>query len=369
MQKKYAIDLFSGAGGVSKGLINAGLTVKAAVEIWDVAANTYEKNLGDIVIRKDIRDISGEMILNKINIKEKELFLLAGCPPCQGFSSHQKKRRGEKDKRNQLVFEYVRIANEIKPLFFLMENVPRMKKEGEIFKKAKNLLKKEYELKADVLNSANYGVPQTRTRLVVHGVRKDIYKKMKDKNIDIEFPRTTHAHSKSNNNLIPWVTVRDAISDLPPLKAGEENNNIANHFCARLSDKNLERMRVVRKGDGTRFSLPEELELPCHKRLRKKNGKSTHSYGDTYGIMEWDKPAPTLTGGCLSYTKGKYGHPEQQRAISAREAARLQTFMDDFVFEGNNQEIALQIGNAFPVKLAEASGKYFLELGNKLGLF
>ncbi|WIV11086.1 DNA cytosine methyltransferase [Proteiniborus sp. MB09-C3] len=365
MKKKprVAIDLFSGAGGLSCGLIDSGIEVKTAVEIWNIAASTYRKNLKGSVIEKDIKNVKGKEILNNIGLRKGQLFLLAGCPPCQGFSSQQRNKKGEKDERNLLVFEFARLVYELRPLFILMENVPGMKKESKIFKKVvKELREYGYEIIYDTLNAADYGVPQIRKRLVLHGVRLDIYKKMIKKKIELEFPEKTHTSSKNlvnNDKLESWKTVRQTISDLPKLDAGSINDNIPNHFSAGLSKINLERIKWIRNHGGSRNSLPEELQLNCHK-------KKAVGYGDVYGIMDWDKPAPTLTGGCLSYSKGRFGHPEQDRAISAREAARLQCFDDKFVFEGNKTEISLQIGNAVPVNLAKASGDYFIRLGEEL---
>lgn len=358
-----AVDLFSGAGGVSCGLQKVGIDVKSAVEFWNVAADTYENHFGnDIVIRKDIRNVKGKEILKKAGVRKRRLFLLAGCPPCQGFSSQQKNKQGEEDERNLLVFQYIRIVNEVKPMFILMENVPGMQREGKIFNKMLEEFESiGYKIKHDVLNSVNYGVPQVRKRLVIHGVREDIYAKMVKKNIEIEFPTKTHLDPEkiTSSKQKKWRTVREAISKYPEINAGENFDGIPNHVCANLKDINLKRIRFIRKNGGNRTALPIELQLNCH----KKDGVG---YKDVYGIMEWDKPAPTLTGGCLSFSKGKFGHPEQDRAISAREAATLQTFDDDFVFCGNLMEIAQQIGNAVPVDMAAASGKYFINLGKKL---
>lgn len=359
--KKYAIDLFSGAGGLSSGLKKAGITVKAAVEIWEPAIKTYEKNIGDIVINKDITNVTSEEVLKKAGLKEGELFLLAGCPPCQGFSKVQREKKGRNDKRNMMIFEFVRFVKEIKPVFFLMENVPGMNKYPDILNEATDLIEKSgYKVKRAVLNTADYGVPQARKRLVLHGVREDIYIKMQEENIDIEFPIPMYS-KYGKNNTEKWLTVRETISDLPEISNGESHKDIPNHVCANLSEINIERMKYIRKGDGTRKSLPEELILPCH----KKNPKA---FTNVYGIMEWDKPAPTMTGGCLTFSKGKYGHPEQMRAISAREAARIQTFSDDFIFLGSLTNLGLMIGNAVPPQFAYVSAVYFLELGKKLNL-
>jgi DNA (cytosine-5)-methyltransferase 1 len=353
-----AVDLFSGSGGLSLGLKQAGFQVKAAVEIDSVAINTYTKNLDNVVLHNDIRSISGKELMEKANIQCGDLFLLAGCPPCQGFSSQRRDKSKELDPRNELVFEYVRLINETNPGFILMENVPGMSRGfgKKIFEEAKNQLEKNYYIVYDILNAANYGVPQTRRRLVLHGIRLDLYERFFRSNNSLKFdlPSNTHTNPRNklkgiNLNLEDWNTVR-VIQDLPIICAGEEFNSdtIFNHKAQNLSDLNIERMKHIRCNGGNRTCLPENLQLNCHK---------IHTgHNDVYGIMEWDKPSPTITGGCLSYSKGRYGHPEQDRAISAREAARLQSFPDDYQFVGPLNKIALQIGNAVPVKLAKASG-------------
>lgn len=158
-----------------------------------------------------------------------------------------------------------------------------------------------------------------------------------------------------------WKTVKEAIGDLPAIKAGEEymdDGKIHNHKCAGLSDKNLQRIKTIRKNGGSRSGLPKDLVLECHKRKDEK-GNVFSGHGDVYGIMDADKPAPTITGGCLCYSKGRYGHYSQDRAISIREAARLQTFPDDFIFSNSLTDSALQIGNAVPIDLVKASGEVF----------
>ena len=177
-----------------------------------------------------------------------------------------------------------------------------------------------------------------------------------------DLPQATH-DKKGNNGLRRWKTVREAIGDLPVIKAGEEYKDdgvVHNHKCAGLSDKNLKRIKAIRANGGSRDGLPQELILECHKK-KDKDGKVFSGHGDVYGIMDPDKPSPTITGGCLCYSKGRYGHYSQNRAISIREAARLQTFPDDFIFSNSLKDSALQIGNAVPIDLVKASGEVFKE--------
>ena len=355
-EKLYAIDLFCGCGGITCGLKKAGIKVKAAVEINSTAVETYKQNNEEIlVINDDIRHISGERLRKESGITEKDKLLLVACPPCQGFSAIRK--GGESDERNQLVFEFVRLIKELKPDFILMENVAGMSrgKGKAVFERALKLMEKDYKCIYDVLNAADYGVPQTRKRLVLHGIRKDLLRKVKKAGLTLSLPVKTHRSPKQKGNLPEWKTA-SVILGLPALDAGEtyDDENVHNHTSNGMSEINIERIRYIRAHGGDRRCLPESLALPCHKE------KSGHT--DVYGIMDMHKPAPTVTGGCMHYSKGRYGHPSQDRALSAREAARLQSFDDAYVFFGNNAEIALQIGNAVPVDLAKASGAYFVSL-------
>ena len=348
-KRLYAIDLFSGCGGVTNGLRKAGIEVRAAVEINQTAVETYCKNNGDVpVLQKDICDVSGEELLKVAKISDSDRLLLVACPPCQGFSAIR--HGGEDDARNQLVFEFIRLVKELHPDFLLMENVAGMSrgKGKETFKKAYEEISMLYTCKYDILNAADYGVPQTRKRLVLHGIRKDIYEHWKDKGVDIQMPEPTHVspNKKGKGEPLPVWRNADVILGLPEIEAGQACTvkGIYNHVCNSMSDTNKERIIFIREHGGDRACLPEKLALKCHK------DKSGHT--DVYGIMDMSKPAPTITGGCMHYSKGRYGHPYQNRALSAREAARLQSFDDDYIFCGNNAQVALQIGNAVPVDLA-----------------
>lgn len=365
MEKKrlYAIDLFSGCGGVTSGLKKAGIEVRVAVEINKVAVETYQKNNQEVtVIQKDICDVKGDELRTAAKISKEDMLLLVACPPCQGFSAIR--RGGESDERNGLVFEYIRLVKELNPQFILMENVAGMSrgKGKETFKKAYREFDKLYKCKYDILNAADYGVPQTRKRLVLHGIRRDIYKLWKDKGVAIQLPTPTHVASsrkKADCQLPVWKNA-DVILGLPEISAGGEckEEGIYNHVCNGMSEINIERIKYIREHGGSRTCLPVDLALACH------GEKSGHT--DVYGILDMNKPAPTITGGCMHYSKGRYGHPYQNRALSAREAARLQSFDDDYIFCGNNSQIALQIGNAVPVELAKASGLYFVEVAQKI---
>lgn len=370
-----AIDLFSGCGGVSCGLTRAGFKVKAAVEIDPEAARTYSAYppLGNVnVLIDDICKLSGKKILQTAGIKTTDLYLLAGCPPCQNFSMQNPKNKDKPEsERKKLLFEFLRIIKEVYPPFVLMENVPGLDSDfnKNILTEFLNSLRNEdgrdtekYYIAYSILNAADFGVPQLRKRFVLHAVRKDIYDELLNCGVQFTLPPATH-NKNGDNGLQPWVTVRDAIGDLPAINAGEcyvdPTGRIKNHKCADLSDNNLKKMRYIRAHGCSRTCLPEDMVLECHK--KKDNlGNAFSGHRDVYGIMNGDKPAPTMTGGCLFYSKGRYGHYEQDRAISIREAARIQTFPDDFEFCDNLAKAALQIGNAVPVKLVESSASTFI---------
>ncbi len=368
MKKIKAIDLFSGCGGVSIGLMQAGFNVVSAVEIDDAAVNAYKnypllKNVN--VLKRDICELSGNEILQAGGISESDIYLLAGCPPCQKFSMQNRINYSDESKIDEvkkLLMQFLRIIEEVHPPFILMENVPGIRSSfgGKILNEFLNRLKNEnsdntqrYYVKCDVVNAANYGVPQARKRFVLHAIRYDLYELLLNAGEKWDLPKQTHSKTGDDGKK-KWVTVREAFCGLPPIAAGQRysNENIKNHDCANLSDINIRRMQFIRAHGGTRTALPAELVLNCH--------KAYSGHTDVYGIMNPDEPSPTITGGCLSYSKGRFGHPFEDRAISVREAARLQTFPDDYVFWASLTKAALEIGNAVPIKLVKASGDEIL---------
>lgn len=368
--KIKAIDLFSGCGGVSCGLTKMKFAVKAAVEIDNDAADVYHEYppLSKVnILRKDICDVTGEELFKAAKIQPGELYLLAGCPPCQNFTmQNPNNKKKSEEERKKLLFEFLRIIEEMHPPFILMENVPGIEAAfnknilDQFINRLENKSSKnndeQYFVVKDVLNAANYGVPQLRKRFVLHAVRVDIYSELQAYGKNFALPAPTH-DKYGKDGLLPWITVREAIGDLPSISAGETyvgNQNIYNHKCANLSKENLRKIRYIRAHGGSRDHLPADMVLKCHKK-KNDEGEVFSGHKDVYGIMDADKPSPTMTGGCLCYTKGRYGHYAQDRAISIREAARFQTFPDDFVFSDSLGKSALQIGNAVPVKLVEAS--------------
>ena len=320
-----SIDIFSGVGGLTEGLRQAGFYTKVAIEVVDDAVLAFKLNHTTTdVIKKDIRDITICEIQSKLN--GGPLHLLAGCPPCQGFSSIRRlnKRRSRKDDRNALVLEYLRLVKELRPLTIMMENVPGLK-DYYLFKYVVRELKKlGYRPKVEIVNVKDYGVPQDRKRLVMVGSLLG--------DLSISAP----IHTK--------VTVRDVISDLEPIHTTTDwvHTVVANH-----TPKVLERIRLTPKDGGSRRDLPAEYTLECHK--AKGIG-----FNDVYGRLRWDDYSTTITGGCLNPSKGRFLHPEEDRCITAREAALLQSFPRNYKFPKNisKTSIALLIGNALPPKFS-----------------
>jgi DNA (cytosine-5)-methyltransferase 1 len=344
------IDLFSGCGGSALGFKQAGFEIKAAVDINEAASKTFKKNFPETnVITADVTTISGNDLLKAAGVLDGNDLVLLGCPPCQGFSTARRNSQRLSEPRNNLIKDFVRLVKEIKPTYFVMENVPGLAKRigSSLFTEAvRDLSTAGYEVIFDIFDTADFGVPQRRKRLVMMGTR--------DKNIRLTFPKKTNEDPLKGSGALPnWITVRSVIENLPKISAGEKDKRDGMHVSANLSETNFNRMKSTPANGGGRDSWKDELILDCH---RDKKG-----FKDVYGRMRWDYPSPTITGGCAMISKGRFGHPEQHRAISLREAARLQTFPDNFVFEGNFGQIADQIGNAVPVLLTKRIGDALME--------
>ena len=331
MHKYKVIDCFCGAGGLSLGFEQAGFEVEYAFDLDESAIKTYQKNPnhhhGPSFVR-DIYKVSKQSIEEDLGHELGEIDVVIGGPPCQGFSVQ---RRGDDvDPRNQLVLEYVRLLKEIKPKFFIMENVGGiLSVRGKPFVKAlfENMEAAGYSILQKKLTASDYGVPQARTRVIIVGELTN--------GAETKFTYPTPDEG-------PKKTVREAITDL----MDKDESTVPNHKADKLSAINLKRIQSITEGQG-RDSLPEELQLECHK---KNNG---HRHLDTYGRMAWDQPSPTITARFDSFSRGRFGHPVLDRSITLREGARLQTFPDSFEFVGNKVEVARQIGNAVPPVLAE----------------
>lgn len=341
-------DLFAGCGGGSIGFQQAGFEVIGAVEIEEEAAAAYAANVGVQPLARDIRETTGADLLAGTGIGVGELTLLFGCPPCQSFTIL---RRGAAETavdgaRNSLPREYSRLVEELRPRHIAFENVPGMVDERwrhRFDELLADLERLGYCCTWDLLDAADYGVPQRRRRVVVVGSRL----------VEPVLPEPTHA-APGKGDLPAHRTVRDAIGDMLPLEPGEADPADPYHRARRHSDIAVRRLRAVPEGGG-RMNLPPELQLACHQ------GHPGHY--DIYGRMWWDRVAPTLTSGCTNVTKGRFGHPEQDRAITLREALLLQGFPPGATVRGvNTDTMALQVGNAVPPPVTAAVGRSILEM-------
>lgn len=327
------VDLFCGAGGLAYGLKSAGLTVKAGVDLDPSCRHPLEKNTGAKFEKRDVVDVTAEDLLGWFG--DAEVRVLAGCAPCQPFSTYSQSRKS-KDDRWMLLREFQRLAIEVKPEIVTMENVPGLATQ-DVWKEFIAALRTEqYEVWWDKVACEEYGVPQSRRRLVL----------LASKLGPIEL-------QKSATSL--KMTVRQAIGELPHVVAGSAWPDDPLHASAGLTETNLSRIRASKPG-GTWRDWPVELRAPCH---RKDTGKT---YPSVYGRMEWDKPAPTMTTQCYGFGNGRFGHPEQDRAITLREAAIIQSFPAEYSFLTEDEVVTFErlgtlIGNAVPPKLGEAIGR------------
>lgn len=338
-----AVDFFCGGGGMTRGLLNAGIEVQFGLDYNSACQDTYEQNNGIPYLCKDIsRVTAAELIDNYPILQDNNNLLLVGCAPCQPFSNQRHVAR--EHAAVNLLDEFGRLVNGLNPCCVLVENVPGIQKRGqEVFGRFLDLLNEmHYNVCYDVINAADYGVPQKRKRLVLIASNEFVP----------EIPEPTHGEG-----LLQYATVRDAIDRFPEIQAGESSDMFLNHKCSALSQLNLDRIAATPHDGGSRLDWPPELTLNCH-----NNGYRGHT--DVYGRMQWDEVAPTLTSKCFSLSNGRFGHPDQDRAISLREAASIQSFPDDYQFFGSVQEIGKQIGNAVPVLLAQHLGEYILAQHN-----
>lgn len=335
-------DYFSGCGGTSAGLRKAGMKPILAVDIDGQALQTYKVNFKEAVaLEADIRELSTRDLEPLLDRDRKNPVLFSACAPCQPFSKQNRRKRAT-DERATLLTELVRLVERFRPDLLFVENVPGIQNgkgalDGPFEELKKALDRLGYFHSSRIVNAREFGVPQNRVRLILVA---SVFG-------PVEVPAATHGIEGK-----PLRTVRDAIGHLPPLSAGKRDDSVANHYACTLSPMNLERIRALPEG-GRRTDWDEWLKLGCHAELK--------GYTDTYGRMSWDRPAPALTTRCISLSNGRYGHPEQDRAISIREASSLQSFEEDFVFVGSVNGMARQIGNAVPPELAFACGQALTE--------
>ena len=327
------VDLFCGIGGLSYGMKSAGFHILAGFDLDHTCKYAYETNTKGKFIFKDITTVTADDISPRYS--KKAIRVLAGCAPCQPFSSYAFKNKDKDPNKYDLLYEFGRLVNEVEPDIITMENVPairafRLKPVLQDF--ISTLERDGYHVWCDVVYCPDYGIPQTRKRLVL----------LASKFGDIKLISPTH--SKDN-----YVTVKDVIGDLPPLEAGETSDTDPLHRAKSLSPLNMQRIMHTPYG-GSWKDWPKELMLECHK---SENGSS---FGSVYGRMRWEKPAPTMTTQCTGLGNGRFGHPEQNRAITAREAALIQTFPQEYKFFADEEHVSIvkasrYIGNAVPPQL------------------
>jgi len=313
------------------------------IDVREEFRETYERNnVPAKFLCADIRQLDPREVLKLIPDTPKDELVLAGCAPCQPFTKQL--RENHRVDEHTLLTQFGRFVGKILPGQIVIENVPGIRKV-----KGFSTYRRFWKLLADlgyrvcegIVDAKDYGVPQTRRRFVMIGAR----------GFEPTLPPPTHGPGRQ-----PYVTVREAIAAYPRIKAGGQHSSVANHRAAGLSPLNLLRLRQTPRNGGSRTDWPPKLYLDCHK------GKYS-GHTDVYGRMKWDHPAPALTCRFPNLSTGRYGHPTQNRAISLREAARLQSFDDSFIFWGSSMaDLGTQIGNAVPVKVAEAIGRHVLAL-------
>jgi DNA (cytosine-5)-methyltransferase 1 len=328
--KVSVVDFFSGCGGTSLGFRQAGMSIVAGLDNDPDAASTYRSNFPEAhFLERDIRSVDIEEVRELLPRQGHILF--SGCAPCQPFSEQNRSKNGA-DPRRFLLAEFQRFVLALMPHYVVVENVPGMQKigkEGPFSAFTAALSDAGYAVNCQILSAMQFGIPQVRKRLVLVASLVG----------DAPMPKPTHGA-----NGLKATTVRDWLRDLPPIEAGGVDPHDPDHAAMSLSPLNLRRIMATAEGKG-RESWSEALLLDCH--------RAHVGHSDVYGRLAWDKPASAMTTRCLSYSNGRYGHPEQHRAISLREAACLQTFPRDFRFMGTLTSRGRQVGNAVPPLLAK----------------
>lgn len=324
MPKPKAIDLFAGAGGLTQGLKDAGFSVVAAVEIDPLAARTYSANHRRVLLfDEDINTLEPTTMMNKLGLKRGGLDLLAGCPPCQGFSRMRNLNGGRRvrdPQKKDLVIRFLTYIEAFFPKVVMMENVPGLGKDIRFQRLKTSLRNLGYSIVlSEVRDAQKCGVPQRRRRLILIASRIG----------EFTIP----------DPIIPKKTVKQAIGHLP--KAGTSGDALHDMPEHRIP-KVMAMIRDIPKDGGSRGDLPKDRQLPCH--------QSFKGFRDVYGRMAWNDVAPTITGGCFNPSKGRFLHPDEDRAITMREASLLQSFPENYKFPPplQKQAIALMIGNALP---------------------
>ncbi len=343
MTEHLAIDLFSGCGGLTEGLKQAGFHVIAGAELRAEAREAYLLNHQGVHLFEDVRLVSHQAIQQVHHLGKGDLDLLAACPPCQGFSTLRTNNhlKPAKDDRNNLIFEVLRIAEDLLPKAILVENVPGLLDNWRIDRFQAALHKLGYKTNKDVLDASQFGVPQRRKRMIFIAIRSSVKPSI---------PRATVSKA---------ITVRDAIGGLPRWNAKDAPplHRWRQHF----SQVVLERVKRIPKDGGSRRHLGKEAQLGCHKRQE--------GFNDVYGRLSWDKVSVTITRSCHNPSKGRYLHPTCNRALTLYEAMLLQGFPRDYKLptKGGIEKTASLIGEAFPPPFAKAQALHLRGLLEQLG--
>ncbi|MCC0063665.1 MAG: DNA cytosine methyltransferase [Defluviimonas sp.] len=336
------IDLFCGAGGLTYGLQEAGLRVVEGVDIDEHCRHPFERNTEAKFVCKDVREYTAreaEEAWAGANVR-----VLVGCAPCQPFSTYTQGTRGSHKERWAMLRRFSELVEETNPDIVSMENVTPLEGTAMFRRFVNKLTDAGYNVEYGPVDCRHYGAAQTRRRLVLLASRLG----------PITLKEPTHPNQED------WTTVRETIGSLPTLGAGDVDAKDSLHRTSRLSDLNKERIKASKPG-GTWRDWPRELVADCH---LKVSGKT---YPGVYGRMEWDKPSPTITGQCFGFGNGRFGHPEQDRALSLREAALLQTFPPEYEFVPGDapfpgmKNVGRMIGNAVPPLLGRVIGASILE--------
>lgn len=333
------IDLFCGIGGLSYGLKEAGVNVVAGVDIDKSCKFAYEENCRSHFIEADISNLKSNEI--KEFFAKDHISAIVGCAPCQPFSKYSQRYRkeGHTNEKWKLLYSFARIVSDVQPDIISMENVPELQSENVFIDFIHTLETLKYNIWHSVVNCPEYGVPQSRRRLVLLASKVGEIRLLPP-----EFDVTS------------YKTVRDTIANLVKIEDGESDKADPLHCASKLSEKNKIRITSSQQG-GTWLDWDLDLRLPCHS---KETGRT---YSSVYGRMSWDMPAPTITTQFFGYGNGRFGHPEQNRGLSIREGAMLQSFPVDYIFlpkeevKVNKTRLGIQIGNAVPPKLGEVIGR------------
>jgi DNA (cytosine-5)-methyltransferase 1 len=339
-KKIVAVDLFCGAGGLTHGLLKEAIVVKAGFDIDPACQYAFEANNKASFVLKDVANVTAKEI-NSL-FAQGDITVIAGCAPCQPFSKYTQGWDTSEDDKWSMLYHFGRIVEEVLPDIVTMENVPQLKKH-QVYEDFKNKLQKlGYHVSSEVVFCPDYGMPQTRQRLVLLASRLGPIKLIKP------------THTREN-----YKTVKDAIGKLPAIRHGSTHKADPLHHASRMSEINYRRI-LASKQNGSWLDWDKSLVAKCHR------GKDRTTYRSVYGRMSWNKPAPTITTQFTGFGNGRFGHPTQARAISLREGAILQTFPRSYKFikPGKtlvSKDVARMIGNAVPVKLGKVIGKSIVE--------